>query len=279
MRSFDKFISILKKIFHPEKVIENQIDMQLYPYKVESKETEPSPMQSWAEREIEIACKRERAASEEKEGCWDYGCACYESALKAFRSLQSDEHSGMSIGFTKDILNRLIDHKPLTAIEDTPDVWSDVLDRSGHRGEDVCYQNKRMSSLFKYVYADGTVKYRDVDAFVGVDIENDFCFHSGLIDNIMNELNPIIMPYYPPSKPTRVYITDALTDRKNGDFDTRAIRHAVMQNGDRIEINRYFKEPETDKADGWEEIDEVEFNQRLDMDRKRRLKESEEGRE
>lgn len=60
-------------------------------------------MLEWAKREVEIACKRENP--DKKEGEFDYGCACYESALKAFESLCEDGHSGMSIGFTKNILN------------------------------------------------------------------------------------------------------------------------------------------------------------------------------
>lgn len=71
----------------------------------------------WAKKEVEIASKRERGNNPEDK--WDYGVACYESALKAFESLLGDGHSGMSIGFTKNILNRLIDGKPLTPIEDT----------------------------------------------------------------------------------------------------------------------------------------------------------------
>ena len=115
---------------------------------------------SWAEKEIEIACKRERSFWCKNDD-WDYGCACYESALKAYKSLMEDGHSGFSIGMTKHILNSLIDGKPLTPIEDTPDVWSDISDISGLNGEVVNYQCKRMSSLFKYVYADGTVEYKD----------------------------------------------------------------------------------------------------------------------
>ena len=51
-------------------------------------------MQTWAEKEIEIACKRERADSKVEDGELDYGCACYESALKAYKSLIEDGHSG-----------------------------------------------------------------------------------------------------------------------------------------------------------------------------------------
>lgn len=71
-------------------------------------------MTEWAKREVEIACKRENP--DRKEGEFDYGYACYESALKAFYCLMEDWHSGMSIGITKNILNRLIDGKCLTPI-------------------------------------------------------------------------------------------------------------------------------------------------------------------
>ena len=78
-------------------------------------------MKEWAEREIRIACERERGNKPEDE--WDYGVACYESAFKAFQSLLEDGHSGFSLGLTQNILNRLIDGKPLTPIEDVPEIW------------------------------------------------------------------------------------------------------------------------------------------------------------
>ena len=104
-------------------------------------------MKGWAEREVQIACERENP--DRKEGEWDYGCACYESALKAFNSLVEDGHSGMSIGFTIQILNRLIDGKPLTPIEDTDDVWEECAFNSK---ECTTYHCNRMFSLFKEVY-------------------------------------------------------------------------------------------------------------------------------
>ena len=74
-------------------------------------------MYTWAENEVRIACERENP--DRKEGEFDYGCACYESALKAFKCLMEDGHSGMSINITRQILNRLLLHQPLTPIEDT----------------------------------------------------------------------------------------------------------------------------------------------------------------
>lgn len=48
---------------------------------------EKSNMERWAENEVAIACRREKP--DRKDGEWDYGCACYESALKALRSSES----------------------------------------------------------------------------------------------------------------------------------------------------------------------------------------------
>lgn len=220
-------------------------------------------MQTWAEKEIEIACKLEREASGVKNDDWDYGCACYESALKAYKSLMNDGHSGFSIGMTKHILNRLIDGKPLTPIEDTEDVWDDIIDRNDEEGY-ICFQCRRMSSLFKYVYVDGTIKYKDVDSYYCVNINNtEVAYYSGLVQRIIDEMFPITMPYFP-GKPIKVYCEDFLTDRKNGDFDTVGIFYAIKPDGEKIEdlniieINRFFKESE----DGWDEIDEVEYNER-----------------
>ncbi len=216
-------------------------------------------MQTWAEKEIEIACSREREVSGvDNDGDWDYGCACYESALKAYKSLMGDGHSGFSIGSTKHILNRLIDGKPLTPIEDTPDIWND-LSRFGD-GDDkyTSYQCTRMGSLFKYVYTDGTVTYKDIDRCYGIDINNPYyTFSSGLVTKIIDEMFPITMPYYP-GKAMAVYCEDFLTDKKNGDFDTQGIFYALKSDGEKIEINRFFK----DAKDGWDEIDEIEYNQR-----------------
>ena len=218
---------------------------------------EKSSIERWAENEVAIACCREKP--DRKDGEWDYGCACYESALKAFPSLCEDGHSGFSIGLTKAILNRLINNKPLLPIEDTNEVWSDISDMSGLKGEECNYQCKRMSSLFKYVYADGTVKYRDVDRYHGVNINcPDAPYHSGLIDTVMDELYPITMPYMPADRAYKVYTEEFLVDPKNGDFDTVGILYVITPSLERVEINRYFKEA----PNGFAEIDEAEYVKR-----------------
>lgn len=214
-------------------------------------------MTEWAKNEIEIACKLERGDKNPDE--WDYGCACYKSAYKAFLSLMDDEHSVFSIGVTKSILNRLIDGKPLTPIEDTPDIWGD--DAICEFDNCTTYQCKRMSSLFKDVYKDGTVKYHDVKRFYCLDRDNhNVCgWYDEFISELLDVLFPITMPYNPASKPWYVYCTEGLSDPKNGDFDTIGIWYILKPDGERVEINRFFKDGEDD----WIEICQQEYDSRV----------------
>ena len=220
-------------------------------------------MLEWAEKEIEIACNKENPDRKENE--FDYGCACYEGALKAFKTLCNQGHSGLSIKLTQSILNRLIDGKPLTPIEDTPDIWNLVTDVN----EDgtVEYQCNRMSSLFKKVRVDGSIEYTDVDRVYGVDIHNsDLTYKSGLLTRIINEMFPIKMPYMPASKSYKFVTTDFLVDPKNGDFDTMALFTLTKPNGEKIEVNRYFRSPEKGEEEtypGWVEISEDEYTKRV----------------
>ena len=213
-------------------------------------------MLEWAENEIRLACERE--SPDHKEGEFDYGCACYESAFKAFKSLIEDGHSGMSIGITRNILNRLIIGQPLTPIEDTDDIWNEC--NYDINNQYKTYQCKRMSSLFKDVYKDGTIEYNDVDRVLCIDINHkDVSYYSGFITRLINEMFPLTMPYCPDTKPYEVYIEDFLYDRKNGDFDTIGIFYLIKPDGERIDINRFFKED----LSGFEEITKDEyFNRR-----------------
>lgn len=226
-------------------------------------------MLDWAKKEVQIACERERRVSGDS-GEWNYGVACYESALKAFESLLGDGHSECSIGITKQILNRLIDVKPLTPIKDTDDVW---YERTIFFDDKVSFQCKRMSSLFKNVYKDGTVKYTDNDRFICVDFEDPSnCWRNGFVNSIMYDIYPIEMPYVPKNKPYKVICRELLTDRKNGDFDTIGILTVKEPDGSEKTIGRYFKE----STNGWEEISHYEYINRAIAHRIRILKETRE---
>ena len=221
---------------------ENEVHVYIFPdaktdieFAVSDKApAEKSNMLSWAEEEVEIACKLD---AEEED--FNYACACYKSALKAFKCLLGEGHTGFSIGLTKCILNRLIDGKPLVSIDDIPDVWKEVS--FGEKDSVKHYQCKRMSSLFKDVHSDGTVKYRDVDRAVGIDIVTNSSWHSGLAERIIDEMFPISLPYFPADNPYKVFCEEFLTDKKNGDLDTVGVLYIIKPGGIREEINRYFK--------------------------------------
>ena len=224
-------------------------------------------MLEWAKNEIAIASKRERGNKPENE--WDYGCACYDSALKAFESLLGDGHSGMSISFTKNILNRLIDEKPLTPIEDTEDMWNYIHDKEDGG---KCYQCKRMSSLFKYVAKDGSVSYSDVDRYYCTNEENPHVsWHNGFVAKIYDEMYPLTLPYMPNSRPDVIVCDELLTDRKNGDYDTIAILYIRRENGEKVEVNRYFKENDV----SFTEISLEEYEERQKLHEERIRKETE----
>lgn len=218
-------------------------------------------MLKWAEKEVELASKRER--ENDSEGGFDYGVACYESALKAFKSLLYDGHSGVSISITKGILNRLIDGKPLTPIEDTEDVWRLSYEKDGKK----MYQCKRMGSLFKTVTEDGTVVYDDVDSHYCITEDNPIAsWHNGFVSKIYNDMFPLTMPYTPKSKPDVVVCEELLTDCKNGDYDTLAILYIEKADGEIVDVNRFFKEGD----ESFIEISLVEYEERAVMDRERR---------
>lgn len=199
---------------------------------------EPS---SWAEREVELACLQEKEGAENPHDA-EYGIACYQSALRAYKSISRDGHSGMSIQITKGLLNRLIDGKTLTPIQDTPDIWEQIPYVNKEDGTEH-YQCKRMSSLFKHVKSDGTVLYDDTNRVNCVDIDNpDIAFTNGLATRFVNKLYPITMPYLPASKKYTIVRHDFAYDPKNGDYDTMAFLYILTPEGEKVEVNRYFAE-------------------------------------
>ena len=67
------------------------------------------------------------------------------------------------------------------------------------------------------------------------------------------------MPYYPPSKPYYVYCTEGLSNPKNGDFDTLGVWYVLTPYGERVDINKFFKESST----SFTEISQEEYNDRI----------------
>lgn len=209
-------------------------------------------MLHWAKNEIAIAikkCKRDCFVGKTS-SIDDYYIMCCKSALKAYKSLLQDRHSGSSINITMSILKRLVNCKPLSLIEDIDSEWI-LIDESydsNNMLEYLEYQNTRMSSLFKTVFEDGRVVYKDVNRFVVHDITNDDTYGNCFISKFMDELLPITMPYDPYTSPIIVNIKTYNIKSVYG-YNTDAgycnvihIVDYVLPTDEKIKvkINRYF---------------------------------------
>ena len=201
-------------------------------------------MSEWAKREVEIACKKENPNWDGKS--FDYGCACYQSALKAYQSLCEDGHSGMSFDLTKNILIRLMEENPLTPItdedffieDDIPLESEELLKKRGLKSNLQC---PRKYSLFRKETLDGKIRYTDVDRAVYVDA-NGHCWSSGFVMEIIDKMFPITMPYNPSNQKYKVYGEDFLLDKRNGDYDHKAFLYVITPEGNKIELDEYYKE-------------------------------------
>ena len=207
-------------------------------------------MSEWAEKEIELACKKENPNWDGKS--FDYGCACYQSALKAYKSLCEDEHSGFSFGLTKNILIRLMDGLPLMPItdEDFTSVEPEILENPEElkkQGLKSDLQCPRMSSLFRYETLDGKITYSDVERVIFHDANGDGWWHSSIAFRLVDEMFPITMPYYPSKEKYKVYgetfyMINALdkTAEHIGTYNLVKIYYIITPNNERIEVNKEF---------------------------------------
>ena len=224
-------------------------------------------MYDWAEQECRIACKKENPDFNFDSEDFDYGCSCYKSALKAYKSLCEDDHSGASFNFTRIILERLMEGQPLTPITDEDfeggvSIFSDKdLASRGLKSEIQC---PRMSSLFRMETLDGKVSYSDNNRAYCINIENPSDTCSSAKDRVVDEFFPITMPYIPEKGKYKVYYQTFLTDKKNGDFDTQAILYFITPNGKRVDVNRYQTEKDGKMVDITKEEYESLLEKRID---------------
>ena len=209
---------------------------------------------TWAECEVALACKRENPNWDGKS--FDYGCACYQSALKAYKCLEKDQHSGMSWSITTGILTRLMNGLPLTPI--TEDDFVGVAKSS--LSEE--YQCSRMSSLFENIAKDGTITYSDIDRQYCVNADNPKNTFNSWKDKVVDELFPITLPYYPVTGKYKVYTRDFLLNKKNGDYDTSAVLYIVTPDGEKVKVNRYYKEDK--KTHKFVQISKKEYDARYE---------------
>lgn len=202
-------------------------------------------MLEWAKEELDRIPKDEEGIQE----------IINQDILDVVEKFSRQGHSGFSASYAISILEKLLRYKPITPIEDTEGIWNEISDWNNIQGNSVILsQSTRLASLFKYVYADGTIKYRDIDRYVCMDIDNNDAYSSNFVTDLLDELNPITLPYMP-TEPIKVYCEDFLVDRDNGDLDTKGILYMVNEEGERVDIYRYFKEENGE----WVEISEIEY--------------------
>lgn len=197
----------------------------------------------WAENEVRIKKEREcKAAEKDGEGMFvGYVAACLDSALKAYKSLSEDGHSGMSFSITRSILEDLMHDRPLSPIEDVPESWSSMT--SGNPKKLQCV---RRSSLFKDIKADGTATYRDIDNDVLEEMKlcdgHISCLGSGRTPIILKHYCPealeIKFPYLPPRQPWRVRVSEEYDGPR--DLDVCYLAYIKKPNGEFIDINKFI---------------------------------------
>lgn len=226
---------------------------------IEDLPTEKDSAMVWATKEVELAIASEKAASEDSDE-EKYGVMCYEIAMKAYQTLRRYKLNDFNTQVVKSILNRLIDGKCLTPIEDTPDIWSDVTGEfSDWKDGAQHYQSNRMSSLFKQISPDGEVTYSDINRVQCIDIgAPNLPYTNGFATRLIDKIFPISMPYLPANKKFRLFTEKFLVDPKNGDYDTIAYLYILMPDGKTIELNRYFKEENGQMV----KIESAEFDER-----------------
>ena len=211
-----------------------------------SEETEKNPLVLKAMHEIELAKARERkGAKDEDKIMVGYVDACYDSALRAYKSLCEDGHSGMSWSITCMILEKLMHEIPLTPItDDDPSEWTECTWRQSSY---KTYQNARRGSLFKDVYPDGTVEYRDGDNDVLEEVNLKDLHVCGLgshrttivLDHYFKEETKITMPYSPRRERWRVRLSEDLCTDKNGN-DVNYLHYIKKPNGERVTYDKFI---------------------------------------
>lgn len=207
---------------------------------------------AWAEHEIEL-----RLASSEVKNPGD--AERYMAALNAYKALMN----GPEFSVSKDILLQLAVGQPLTPI--TEDDFLSVsptcddfysAEHLKKRNLESIKQCPRYSSLFQYKYLDGTIKYVDTERSICVNVEDSSDTYSSINKNIVDELFPVTLPYFPVMDKYKVYTQTFLTDKAHGDFDTVGILYIVTPLNERIEVNKF--RTETSSGD-WTDINEEEY--------------------
>ena len=218
--------------------------------------------ETWADREIMLAIAKEMQLAKEDgdEKTSEFKIRCYEAALKAYNSLLLDDRKGFDCIFSvsKKVLDRLLDHKPLTPIHEEDANWGEPWKKD--ENGDQCAQSERYSALFKTTHADGSLEYDDVDRCYSHERLSGDSFHCGFDRKVLNDIDPITFPYQPYNHPI-------MMDVEEFDFEDnsyRAVYMAVYPDGKVTEINRFVRTTEENIKPVYEDITEKAYGEVFD---------------
>ena len=123
--------------------------------------------------------------------------------LEVVKTFSNQGHSGFSASYALNILERLLDYKPIKPLTGEDSEWDAPFDKDGNM------QNKRCSSVFKNVKTGDSY---DVDA-LGVSYGNkDSCWYSIGLRFYVD------FPYYPRSKPYIIDLPKSYKNKSNNDI-------------------------------------------------------------
>ena len=167
--------------------------------------------------------------------------------------------------FIREVFKKLARCLPLTPIlEDEPSWYKSP--EIGKKHEYVCYDCARHYGLRKYVYPDGTVKYRDFDAVVAVDVYDDGLICPCSSFNATKAVEEVIgnivkFPYTATIPPYKMYRKTYNTeDGEPGSYDMYWHQYIRTPKGEKIPINRFYVEQ---KEGDDVEVTSEEFYRRL----------------
>lgn len=233
------------------------------------KKKEKSPAVQRAEYEIKL-WKEDLTKKSTYNDEYEYDFLCMDAAKDLYEDLLRQGHSGTSINITMEFLKRLVDGKPLTALTDNEEEWGKTEYDIFKKGIKNKYYNKRYPALFKDVYEDGHIVYRDNDRVTCYDPIMETSFHMGIANLIYDEMNPIKIPYYPGESDVTMEVFSFQYDKETADksdFDTIVVLNTYDHDNKVEHINRFFREPKEGEAPtlgGWVEIDIIELKDRID---------------
>ena len=149
----------------------------------------------------------------------DYGTVCYLVALNTMIKLNNLQQDAGITGFQHSviagILNKFVNCRVLTPIEDNDNEWTESFKNAGN----TVYQGKRYTGIFKNVSPEGVVTYNDVNRFTFRD--NGGCFHCGTLNAIAeSHYGPITLPYMPKESVMFDTVTFDSVNGNTGEFDT-----------------------------------------------------------